>query len=137
MYLNSRYGRGQKSGSLLGVGKQAARVSNYKRANNIIDNIIEEKKIVPIHSRALLIVDKSFEKRYLSLLRHLIDIGYISDSINIKVIEDNVVNVEASINEHYDNGGRLFFGTQNTAGVELPDVHPLLLRAAGAALHAP
>jgi hypothetical protein len=31
----------------------------------------------------------------------------------------------------------LFFGTQNTAGVELPDVHPLLLRAAGAALLAP
>ena len=115
MYLNSRHGRGQKSGSLLGVGKQASRVSNYKRANNIIDNIIEEKKMVAIHSRALLIVDKSFETRFLPLLRHLIDIGYISDSINIKVIEDNVVNVEASINEHYDNGGRLFFGTQKSS----------------------
>jgi hypothetical protein len=115
MYLNSRYGRGQKSGSLLSVGKQASRVANYKRDNNIIDNIIEEKKMAAINSRALLIVDKSFETRFLPLLRHLIDIGYISDSINIKVVEDNVVNVEASINEHYDNGGRLFFGTQKSS----------------------
>ena len=115
MYLNSRYGRGQKSGSMLAAGKQAARVAVFKRANNINDNIIEEKKMVPIHSRALLMVDKSFEKRYLSLLRHLIDVGYISDSIDIKVIEDNGVSVEALINEYYNNGGRLFFGTQKSS----------------------
>ncbi len=113
LYLNSRYGRGHNTGNFLPVGKQAARVANFNRANNI-NNIIEERKNVKIHSRALLIVDKSFQARYLPLLSHLIDIGYISNSIDTKVIEDDIVSIEAAINEYYNNGGRLFFGAQNS-----------------------
>jgi len=112
LYLNSRFGRGYKQ--TLPVGRAAARVAAYNRANNIINNI-EDKLHVPIHSKALLLVDKSFEIRYIPLLRHLIDIGYFPDSIDIQLVNDDIISVEAKINKYYNEGGRLIFGTQKTS----------------------
>lgn len=116
--LYSKYGKGQKSINLLSVGRQSSRVSNYKRANNIFEFPINNNSIIQniiIHNKALLLVDKSFEIRYIPLLRHLIDIGYFPDSIDIQVVNDDIISVEAKINKYYNEGGRLFFGTQKTS----------------------
>jgi len=102
---------------------QGSRIGTFNRVNNIIERPITTPRVAPIvspiitaiHSRGLLIVDPSFETRFLPLLRHLTDIGYIPDLIDIKVVNDNIVDVETVINDYYDKGGRLFFGTQKSS----------------------
>lgn len=105
---------------------QGSRIGTFNRVNNIIEPIrgtrvnpiittIITTIITAIHSRGLLIVDPSFETRFLPLLRHLMDIGYIPNLIDIKVVKDNIVDVETVINDYYDKGGRLFFGTQKSS----------------------
>jgi hypothetical protein len=104
---------------------QGTRIGLFNRVNNIVENIAENRrpgsqvgsiiKSIPVHSRALLLVDTSFEIRYLPLLRHLIDVGYIPDSIDIKIVKDNIVDVEAVLTVYYNNGGRLIFGAQKSS----------------------
>ena len=102
---------------------QGSRIGTFNRVNNIIERTITSpitrvapiNRVTPIHSRGLLIIDPSFETRFLPLLRHLIDIGYVPDLIDIKVVKDNIVDVETVINDYYDKGGRLFFGTQKSS----------------------
>ena len=64
---------------------QGSRIGTFNRVNNIIEPIrgtrvnpvittIITTIITAIHSRGLLIVDPSFETRFLPLLRHLMDI---------------------------------------------------------------
>ena len=59
-YKYSGHGQGKKAGAHFGVGKQASRISIFNRNNPLIETKIDKIKI-PIHSRALLMVDKSFE----------------------------------------------------------------------------
>ena len=119
LYRHSGHGQGKKAGAHFGVGKQASRISIFNRNNPLIEAKIGESKIgevkIPIHSRALLMVDESFENRYIPLLNHLIDIGYIPNSIVTKVIKDNVDETITMLNEHYNNGYRLFFGTHKSS----------------------
>ena len=73
---------------------QGSRIGTFNRVNNIIERTITSpitrvapiNRVTPIHSRGLLIIDPSFETRFLPLLRHLIDIGYVPDLIDIKII---------------------------------------------------
>jgi len=113
-YKYSGHGQGKKAGAHFGVGKQASRISIFNRKNPLIEAQIDKIKI-SIHSRALLMVDKSFENRYIPLLNHLIDIGYFSDSITTKVINDDIDETIIMLNEHYNNGYRLFFGTHKSS----------------------
>jgi hypothetical protein len=114
LYRYSGHGQGKKAGAHFGVGKQASRISIFNRNNPLIEAQIDKVKI-PIHSRALLMVNKSFENRYIPLLNHLIDIGYFPDSITTKVINDNIDETITILNEHYNNGYRLFFGTHKSS----------------------
>lgn len=107
-------GRGFRN--FIGYKGPGRRVGAFNRVHNIEDRrhpiiapiIAPIIKSISVHNRALLLVDTSFETRYLPLLRHLIDVGYIPNSIDIKIVKDNIVDVEAELTVYYNNGGRLF-----------------------------
>ena len=115
-------GYGPRGGvGFAGVNRQSSRVSHFSHSRNndpiktVLKNTIQEKIKIPNTFRSLLLVDTSYEHRYLPLLRHLINVGYIPDSIDIKVVEDNIVDVELVINEYYEKGYTLFFGSQKSS----------------------
>lgn len=101
---------------------QGTRIATYKRINNIFGNDLDPgNKIVTnivknvlINSRSVFLIDKFFEPRCSTMIKYLINIGYIPDTIDIEIISSNT-NVENIFNKYYNNGYRLFFGTQKSS----------------------
>ena len=111
-----------------GVNRQSSRVSHFSHSRNndpiktVFKNIIQDKIKIQNTFRSLLLVDTSYEHRYLPLLRHLTNVGYIPDSIDIKVVNYtntdtnvDILTTERILNEYYEKGYTLFFGSQKSS----------------------
>jgi len=98
---------------------QGTRIAQYKRANNIFDNsnlgsnLGSNNEDILIHNRSVFLIDQFFEPRCSELIKYLINIGYILDTIDIEIIQSS--NIEAILDKYYNKGYRLFFGTQKSS----------------------
>jgi hypothetical protein len=105
---------------------QGTRIAAYKRSNNIFGDDRQPNIVSPIvspiisksqlHNRAIFLIDHFFEPRCSSMIKYLINIGYIPDTIDIEIIESSSSNnIEFIFDKYYNNGYRLFFGTQKSS----------------------
>jgi hypothetical protein len=102
------------------AGRVNSRVLRYANVNNVPNAVVNRPsnvvvaKIISTHNRILFIIDAFFEPRCSIMIKYLIDIGYILDTIDIKIVSP-IDNIETILLDHYKRGYRLFFGTQNSS----------------------
>uniref|UniRef100_A0A6C0I9H7 Bulb-type lectin domain-containing protein n=1 Tax=viral metagenome TaxID=1070528 RepID=A0A6C0I9H7_9ZZZZ len=100
---------------------QGARIGTFKRANNIIDIPLVRPHIVnpgplaiPLNNRSVFLIDHFFEPRCSTMIKYLINVGYIPDTIDIEILNSSS-SLEAILDKYYNKGYRLFFGTQKSS----------------------
>ena len=104
---------------------QGARIATFKRVNNIIDiplvrplvrpHILNPVPItIPVNNRSVLLIDHFFEPRFSTMIKYLINVGYIPDTIDIEILNSSS-SLEAILDKYYNKGYRLFFGTQKSS----------------------
>ena len=72
---------------------QGARIGMFKRVNNIFESPIPTVRhvinpvinhvplTIPVNNRCVFLIDQFFEPRYSTMIKYLINVGYIPDTI--------------------------------------------------------